>query len=178
MKRVRKFRVTKTIDEESKEEQITVEDMEEEKDKVIDMEKSETMDADEYKEVMDMCKDMGYESIKDMASAHQEMKKAKDEEKDPDAKTDENKTKDSLQIVGLSNVEVQIARIKDPKVRDQAIGDFAKFKDTMKGYVSSDKDLAKELIKAEPKVKVKDEAKPEFADYGKIVMGASNPHIN
>ena len=160
--------------------------MEEEEDKVVDMDKTETMDADEYKQAMDMCKDMGYESISDALTAHKEMKSAKDKEEDPDKTKDKDKeekedkkekkeTNDSLNIKGFADVEVQIAKLKDTKVRDQAIVDFAKFKDTMKGYVASDKDLAEELITAVD-VKVKDEELPEFANYAEIVMDNASPH--
>lgn len=121
------FLIVRTIDEETKEEKITVTDMEEEEEKVIDV----TMDAAEYKEVMDMCKDMGYESIKDMAAALKEVKDQEKENEDPEKKKTGDQAFDPKVLSGL---EEQIAKIKDVKVKDAAVQELSKFKDAIKGY--------------------------------------------
>ena len=112
----KKYRITKTKDEDK--EEILVEDMEE-KEEVIDME-GEAMDAAEYKEVTDMCKDLGFENIKDALTELKELKGAKD--KDPDETEEEKKKREAKEakdkknpkdaaIPSMSSLEQDIATI-------------------------------------------------------------------
>lgn len=173
----KRFKVTRTVDADTKEEEVTVEDMdttEEEKkeeDKVVDME--ETMDAGEYKEVMDMCKDMGYESIKDMANAHKEMKDADPENEDEEnTKDKKGKAKDSLAIREL---EKQVATLPKGKARDAAIAGLRAVKDATKGYVNEEGIITKGLAEHVEEINVKTtDEKPEFVDYGKIIGQQAN----
>lgn len=169
----KKFKVTRTVDSDSNEEEVVVEDMNPEKEKVVDME--ETMDAGEYKEVMDMCKDMGYESIKDMASAHKEMKDSKPEEETNDEEEEnKGKAKDS---VAISALEKQIAVLPKGKARDAAIAGLRAVKDATKGYVDGEGNITDQLAKHVEVIEVetKDE-KPEFSDYGKMIGRTANAH--
>lgn len=178
----RKFRITKTKDEDK--EEILVEDMEEEKEEVIDME-GETMDAAEYKEVSDMCKDMGYENIKDAVTELKELKAAKDEEETEEEKKkreakeakDKKGAKDEA-IPSVKSLEQDIASIEDPERKAAAIASFAKTKDALNGFiVVKDKDVTKLVLDTKREEDEEDyEETPEFVSYGNVVRDMYNPH--
>ena len=174
----RRFRITKTKDEDK--EEILVEDMEEEKEEVIDME-GETMDAAEYKEALDMCKDMGFENIKDALANLKELKGAQDEdEEDPDEKKkpkDKKNTKDEA-IPSMSSLEQEIASIEDPERKATAIASFSKVKDALKGFkISKDNDVTKLVLDTKRNEDEEDyEETPEFVSYENVVRDLYNPH--
>lgn len=175
----RKFRITKTKDEDK--EEILVEDMEEEKEEVIDME-GETMDAAEYKEVSDMCKDLGYENIKDAVAELKKLKEAKDKEtEDEDEKEEKEKKSKDAAIPSVKSLEEDIATIEDPKRKAAAIASFSKVKDALNGFtIKKEDDVTKLVLDAKAKKDPKDdkdyEEDPDFIEYGAIVRDKWNPH--
>ena len=184
-KKGRKFRITKTKDEDK--EEILVEDMEEEKEEVIDME-GETMDAAEYKEVSDMCKDMGFENIKDAIAELKELKGAQDEEETEEEKKkreakeakeakDKKGAKDEA-IPTVKSLEQDIASLEDPERKAAAIASFAKTKDALNGFiVVKDKDVTKLVLDTKREEDEEDyEETPEFVSYGNVVRDMYNPH--
>lgn len=174
-----KFRITKTNDQE-----IMVEDMEKEEEKEVIDTGGETYDAAEIKEVSDMCKDMGFESIKDMAMAVKDMQKkiADMDKEDPDkTKTDdedpeeeEEDGKKTTTDAAISEIEITIAGIKDVKVKDSLINLVSRVKDGLKGYERSDIDLSKDIFKAQAKDEELAKKQPDFSMDE--FFGAHNPH--
>lgn len=187
----RLFRITKTSDED-----YEVVDMEESKEETIDIEEEEKTDDEETMDMQgmeDMCKDMGYESIKD---ALEDLKKSKEETSDAEEEeTDDEKSDEETEDAekeetedadeeeeesstgdaapNLSNIEEALATIPKGKVRDAAIKALGTVKDSIKGYVKVKDQISAGLLKAKDE-DADEEEELESITYAEFVKDSVN----